>query len=298
MELHEPDLGSYLRFAAPDLTDEQRVKRLARLREAVERGDRKLADIRVAKDPAGQILAALRLVPAAGGGTLLLAGPFLVNDDDAAASLVPEAMRRAHVHGARTVRCRPEKEAVGPLYRAALVKHGFENLGERIEFRAPVADLPLDDGTPLSWRNLADIGRGRAADLLQEVASGDPHGREEGGDPGAALAEWLGAPRLTTGPDCVQVGFLEQRAVAFVCAQVSPHDGWSRIAYLGLAPDVRGRGLGAWVHRRGFRILREQGGRTYHGGTAASNPRMLRLFRKHGCTETMRLLEFEWRAPT
>lgn len=132
---------------------------------------------------------------------------------------------------------------------------------------------------------------------LLEVAAGDPHSRDEQEDPRDALADWLSAPGLTSGPACVQIGYLDDRAVAFVCAQVSPEDGWSRITYMGLVPDARGRGLGTWVHRRGFRMLREQGGKLYHGGTAAANTGMLRLFREHGCKEVVRMLEYEWHAP-
>ena len=82
--------------------------------------------------------------------------------------------------------------------------------------------------------------------------------------------------------------------MAFVCAQVAPSDGWSRITYMGLVESARGRGLGRWVHRRGFAMMRAQGGELYHGGTAAENAGMLRLFVDHGCDEVARLEEFEW----
>ena len=296
MELHDADLEAYVRLVAPDVSVERRAERLAQLRDSVGKGERRLADTRVAKSPAGDLRAVLRLA-SAGGETFTLAGPLVAdaNADAAAAELVAEAMQRAREQGARIIRSRPKKEA-GPLYCAALLEHGFDALGERIEFKTPVASLPLDDGTPLLWRDLAEVGEERAAAMLLAVAAGDPRGDEDE-DPRAALAEWLGAPRLTNGPGCVQVGFLDDRAVAFVCAQVSPEDGWSRISYMGLVPDVRGRGLGTWVHRRGFRILREQGGKLYHGGTTAANAVMLRLFRKHGCEEVARMLEFEWHAP-
>jgi GNAT superfamily N-acetyltransferase len=64
---------------------------------------------------------------------------------------------------------------------------------------------------------------------------------------------------------------------------------------MGVVPEARGRGLGTWVHRHGFRMLRDQGGKLYHGGTAAVNAPMLRLFRAHGCKEAARMVEFEWR---
>jgi len=298
VELHEADLEAYLRLAAQGASEERRAERLARLREAVEKGERRLADMRVARGPAGDLRAALRLA-SVGGNALMLAGPFLADADadGLAAELVAEAMVRGRELGARLIRSRPDEDKAGPLYRAALIEHGFVALGTRIEFKTPVAGLPLDEGTPLLWRDLDEVGEERAAQMLREVAVGDPHSDDENEDPRTALAEWLDAPGLTSGAGCVQVGFLEDRAVAFVCAQVSSKDGWSRVTYMGLVPDLRGRGLGTWVHRRGFCILREQGGKLYHGGTSAANAGMLRLFRKHGCEEVARMLEFEWHAP-
>lgn len=284
MELHAEDLAAYVRLVAPD-----KPEALDRLRAEVERGERRLADTRVVRSATGEIEAALR-VSADGRTTVVLAGPF--GEDEAAAGLVPETLARARELGARLVRIRPRVERLGPLFCDALLAHGFKELGQRIEFKTPLAELPLDDGTPLEWREAA---RDLAARMLARVAEGDPRGDEENDDPVEAIAEFLAAPALTRGPGCLQVGYLDGKPVAFVCAQVQPSDGWSRITYMGVVPEARGRGLGTWVHRRGFRMLRDQGGKLYHGGTAAANAPMLRLFRAHGCKEADRMFEFEWR---
>jgi GNAT superfamily N-acetyltransferase len=285
VELRAQDLAAYVRLVAPD-----KPEALDRLRAEVERGERRLADTRVVRSATGEIEAALRL-SAAGRTTVVLAGPF--GEDGAAAGLVPEALARARELGARLVRIRPRVPQLGPLFCDALLAHGFKELGQRIEFKTPLAELPLDDGTPLEWR---EAGRDLAARMLARVAEGDPRGDDENDDPVVAITEFLAAPALTRGPGCLQVGFLDGKPVAFVCAQVQPSDGWARITYMGVVPEARGRGLGTWVHRRGFRMLRDQGGKLYHGGTAAANAPMLRLFRAHGCRESDRMLEFEWRA--
>lgn len=285
-ELRVEDFAAYVRLASPD-----RPEALDRLRIAVERGERDLANTRVARDGSSGLRAALHLAPGGPGMATLLG----FGEDDAEAGLVPEALARALELGAQLVRIRPPTERLGPRFRAALLEHGFRELGERVEFKAPVEELPVDDGTPLEWRTLAEVGHEAAAAMLARVAEGDPRGDDENDDPRAAVAEVLGAPSLTHGPDCVQVGCIDGEPVAFVCAQVNLSDGWARIAYMGVVPEARGRGLGAWVHRRGFRILREQGGRLYQGGTATANAPMLRLFRAHGCRETDRMFEFEWR---
>ncbi len=292
------DLEAYVRLTAPDATDEALSTQLATLRASIDRGDADLAEFCVSKTPTGDLRAALRLVPI-GGSTFVLAGPFMeaADADGAAAGLVTEAMQRAHALKARLIRSRPRSEALGPHYRAALRAQGFDDLGERVEFKTPVSELPLDDGTPLRWRDLTSVGEELAAAVLQTSAVGDPHSEDAQGDAHAALTEWLSAPGLTTAPTCVQVGYLDDSPVAFVCAQVSPKDGWSRITYMGVLPQERGRGLGTWVHRRGFRMLQEQGGALYHGGTSAANEGMLHLFHKHGCKEVERMLELEWHAP-
>jgi len=295
VQLREADLEAYLRLLAPDATEERRARQLERIRAAVATGDRDLGDTRVAKSPAGELRAVLRLM-LIGGETFMLSRPVMADADADAqiVDLLAEAMQRAQAQGARIVRARPRVGEAGPLYLGALSDHGFAQLGERSEFKTAVSELPLDDGSPLQWRDLTEVGEELAAATLLAAAAGDPHGRDEQQDPRAALAEWLGAPELTTGPDCIQVGFLDDRAVAFVCAQVAPKDGWARISYMGIVPAARGRGLGTWVHRRGFRMLRDQGGTLYHGGTSAKNAGMLALFRKHGCKEVLRMLEFEW----
>ena len=194
------------------------------------------------------------------------------NDPD---YIIPEGESHRQ-HYTRNIALIDELQSGQPGARVALVAHG----GVLDSLFRYVANLPLDDGTPLRWRDLAEVGEARAAAMLKEVAVGDPHSSDENEDPRAALAEWLGAPKLTNGPGCLQVGFLEDRAVAFVCAQVSPEDGWSRITYLGIVPE-----------------LREQGGKLYHGGTGTANAGMMRLFHKHGCEEVARMFDYEWRAP-
>jgi GNAT superfamily N-acetyltransferase len=284
VELREKDLASYVALVAPDRPDA-----LDELRERVASGERRLADLRVSPD----LAAALR-VAAFGPRSAEVLGPF--GEDGAAAGLVPEAIERARSLGAEAISARPHPDRIGPRYRAALLAAGFRDLGERVEFEASVEDLPDDTGTPLVWRDLDAVGLDAAVAVLGEIAVGDPHGAAERENPRRELLEWLADPVLTDGPECVQVGFEDDRPVAFVCAQVWPERGWSRITHMGVVPDARGRGLGRWAHRHGFRMIREQGGTRYQGGTSTDNAAMLRLFEIHGCAECERMLEFEWRA--
>jgi ribosomal protein S18 acetylase RimI-like enzyme len=141
---------------------------------------------------------------------------------------------------------------------------------------------------------MTETGFDLAADTLLRSSEGDPNSSPDE-DPREAIREFLATPGLTDSPDCVQIGFLGDRPVAFLCAQVEAATGWSRIAYIGVAPEARGQGLGREVHLHGMAMLRHLGGTLYHGGTAADNAPMLALFRSNGCIESSRMQDWEWR---
>ena len=125
------------------------------------------------------------------------------------------------------------------------------------------------------------------------MSTGDP---DWDGDPAEELRGWLADPVLVTGPEVLQVGSLDGRPAALVCVQTNPRSGWGRITYLGVVPELRGRGLGAWVHRHGFAMLRTQGATRYEGGTATANAVMNRLFEAHGCERFRVEVGWRWRA--
>jgi GNAT superfamily N-acetyltransferase len=194
------------------------------------------------------------------------------------------------------VSTRPPVERVTPAYRAQLLALAFHDLGERVEFKTPVAELPTEGDSPLAWQTLDEFGLELAARTLSRASIGDPHGLAPDEDPRAVIEGYAQELDLASGPRAVAVGFLEGRPAAFVCAQVHGQTGWSRIAYMGLDPEFRGRHLGAWIHRHGFTMIREQHGTLYHGGTSALNRPMLALFQGAGCKLHARLSEWEWRA--
>jgi len=206
---------------------------------------------------------------------------------------VAEAVALARAMGGRKICTRPNAAALSAAYRRALEGAGFVHRGDRVEFKTPIAGLPGDEGSPLAWKTLTEVGEEVAAAALGLAASGDPHGLTPDEVPLEIIRGYLTDPELTSAPECVQVGYLDGAVAAFVCAQIAPSDGWSRITYMGVVPGLRGQGLGRWVHRRGFSMMKAQGGQEYHGGTAAENPAMLHLFRAHGCAEKWRMSEWE-----
>ncbi len=269
------------------------MQRVQQMRERIASGATDLADFFVARREES-IVAAVRLA-GLGGGLYKLVGP--VGDEAAAAELVGPAIVRACARNAIGMSARTRVDPSLAPYQQALIASGFTALGERLEFKTDVATLPNDEGTPIQWKTMGEVGRAEAARMYAAACAGDPHGLTPDDDPAAMLESYLADPELTHGDDCVAIGYLDDAPVAFVCAQVAPSDGWSRLTYMGIVQGARGKGLGTWVHRRGFTMMAAQGGKTYHGGTAAENAGMVKLFQRHGCEEIARLSEYEWRAP-
>lgn len=178
---------------------------------------------------------------------------------------------------------------------AELPAFGFERGIDRTEFRVNLDTLPSDIGTPFTWQPLSPIGAWsmrQAADLLKVVSDGDPDANPNE-DPLKELESDLDGSFLSGGPECVNIGLVDGEPVAVVIAQINPKTKWSRITYMGLSPSHRGTGLGAWVHRHGFEMLRLQGGVLYHGGTTSDNIPMLKLFEANGCPLYRRMQQWK-----
>ncbi|MBI4371705.1 MAG: GNAT family N-acetyltransferase [Elusimicrobia bacterium] len=250
------------------------------------------------RDPRGRVVGELSFFPAQKGVYYAVAprsqrADDLLDLEDFRGVLMAVAARCARL-GARSVRVRLVFGPQGRELAGILTALGWGKLLERVEFSALLADLPDERGGPLTWTPISPTGPvdlSQAAILLGQAAQGDPDWLAED-DPCQVLEAWLAERELYAAPDAVQIGLLEGRPAAVVVAQANPKTGWSRITYMGVLPGFRGRGLGAWIQRRGFSMLRAQGGREYHGGTASTNAPMLRLFGAHGCRERRRMEEW------
>jgi len=109
---------------------------------------------------------------------------------------------------------------------------------------------------------------------------------------GTFISDWIHHEELSHGPECIHVGFVDDMPVSLCVAQVEKSTGWSRIAYMGLIPTHRGKGLGKWVHRHGFTMMKQKGGSEYVGGTSTDNLPMIQLFNSHGCKSVWQLEEW------
>jgi len=191
------------------------------------------------------------------------------------------------------VRVINEPELVGLIKELSGL--GFSKNNDRIEYRSEISSLPNEYGSPITWEAMSLAGpwtEKNIVNLLKEVGRGDPDFDVENEDIEAVFKGYLNDKALTNNADCVHVGLCDGKAAALVIAQINPKTGWSRITYMGILPTFRGKGLGKWVHRHGFEMMKAQGGTLYHGGTLVQNKAMINLFLSSGCKEYRSMQEW------
>jgi len=212
------------------------------------------------------------------------------------AKLIDQALHAASEKNAESVIFRIVEKTDATELIQQLPTLGFKFKEGRVEYRAFLSDLPDDSGSPIIWKTAQDLSwsEKQVADFLRDVAEGAPD-FEPGEDPLTHIQDWLKDPVLSAGPHCVVIGFVEGKASALVVAQVNPRTLWSRISYMGLLPKMRGKGFGKWLYRKGFSMLKQQGGDLYHGGTNSQNEAMIHLFKTHGCRTYHRMQEWVWK---
>jgi hypothetical protein len=199
-------------------------------------------------------------------------------------SLIYQAKRAAIDFGAEAIVTRICLEYEAELFKKLFSQIGLTKVAGRIEYQCDVSKLPDDIGTPILWKSAQDLGwtKIELAEFTKKIVTDaldiDPNEKPED-----FIQDWLHHDEFTYGLSCIGVGFLNNNPGALVVAQINKETGWSTLSYMGLVPELRGKGLGKWVHRHGFEMMKAQGGKLYHGGTHAENQPMRKLFESHGC---------------
>jgi len=297
MHLQSSDLPAYAaHLAARD--DSDTADMLERLRCAIAEGRLHLDDIFVTFDPSGERISASVRVCVLGKDFVVLTewrGDEGAGTYEALSKLLSGATARAAEIEAPKMGTRVSLDGMTDAYRRALQDAGFVFQGRRVEYRTPISELPDDRTSQLTWTTMADVGEKAVLDLIREASTDSPDGMDvEAGV--SAIEDVLGGSYNTLDPRAVEVGCLDSRAVAVLLTRVDVESGWAGIQFLGIVPEVRGRGLGTDVHLHGIATMRDLGGTVYYDGTGETNAPMLRLFDKHGCIEHSRMEEWEWRA--
>lgn len=199
-------------------------------------------------------------------------------------NLLKDAKKAAIDFGAISLQCRIRLDYEPDLFRNLFKNLGFNKKSRRIEYQQLVDKLPNENGTPFIWKTALELNWNpqQIAKFTEQVRQDalDVEPNENAED---FIQDCLHNDELTSGPECVAVGFLQNQPCALTIVQINKESGWSRISYMGLIPSHRGKALGKWVHRHGFVMMKMQGGKLYHGGTLSNNLAMRKLFEVHNC---------------
>lgn len=296
MKIARSDIADYVGFLHPKASPLDIRPEVARLEVNFDDISGENETVFIQRGADGKICGRLCLVRLQ-DGVFGLANPFIVADRDhekVFAALLSETLDECRRRGARRVHYRLNENIRTMGEADILLKNGFSFIEKRLEFKSELKDLPDGAGGPFSWEKPRDLSVGevmRLARLLYQCSQGDPSATAND-DHGQQIHQWLHESGLTAGPECFDIARLDGRDAGLIVAQVNPQNGWSRISYMGLLPEFRGKGFGLWLHRRGFDMLRAQGGQVYHGGTSATNRAMIALFRANKCRDYRTLQEW------
>lgn len=267
---------------------------LERVESQIRDGALDLADVFVTLAPTGDLITGILRIVRIGKDAAYLTqwrGREGGGTRRAIADLLLEARARADELAVRDVSTRVVDSRMTGDYRDALHDAGFALTNRRVEYKTPLAQMAREGASDIEWRTMAEVGEGAVLDVLREASVGTPDGVDTRTG-STAIENLLDGPYAGMDPRAVQVGYWGEQPVAILFCLVDTGTGWSTIAFMGLVPSHRGRGLGTQVHLHGIETLRALGGVTYHDGTSESNGTMQRLFAKQGCIESDRMGEW------
>lgn len=199
-------------------------------------------------------------------------------------SLFTQAKAAAVEFGAISIGARLAIDYEPEMFRSILTENGLSKISDRVEYQCDVSQLPDDAESPVRWKTAKELNWDTmtiaqfTANVIQNAWDIDPDEKLED-----FIQDWIHHEELSSGPDCIAIGYINKNPCSLVVAQVSKSTGWSRLSYMGIVPEFRGKGFGKWVHRHGFKMMKDQGGKVYHGGTNGKNVAMRRLFESHDC---------------
>ncbi len=69
-----------------------------------------------------------------------------------------QAKHAAEEFGAETLSCRVRTDYEPQIFRNILSDFGLKRIAGRIEYQTEISLLPIDDGSPLKWKTVKDLG--------------------------------------------------------------------------------------------------------------------------------------------
>jgi ribosomal protein S18 acetylase RimI-like enzyme len=168
-----------------------------------------------------------------------------------------------------------------------LVESGYERLRDGLRWR--YSGSSLQEATPacrLVFRALQDVGEDTFVDALASTYQGTrdswiTRSIEERGTLGAARADFLDYQGMDHLPEWWELAYADDGALAGVI-MTARNPSSAVIAYVGVIPEQRGRGLAQQLVRRGTERLLESGADEIRGDCDLDNVGMVKAFERAG----------------
>ncbi len=178
-----------------------------------------------------------------------------------------------------------------------LVESGYEPLRDGLRWRYSGSySREASQARPLVFRALQDVGEDAFVDALASTYQGTrdswiTQSIEERGTLGAARADFLDYQGMDHLPEWWELAYTDDGALAgLIMAARNPSS--AVIAYVGVVPERRGRGLAQQLVRRGTERLLESGADEIRGDCDLDNVAMVKAFERAGYEQFARRRSF------
>ena len=229
------------------------------------------------------------------------------SDEDLAAgqALMAQVHELARGLGARDLTHHVDSPPGAPQYQEneearirLLEKSGFKLLRDGLRWRYSGSSAQgTSPAPPLVFRALPDVGEDAFVDALASTYQGTrdswiTRSIEEHGTRGAARADFLDYQGMEHLPEWWELAFTDDGALAgVIMAARNPSS--AVIAYVGVVPEQRGRGLARELTRRGTEQLLESGADEIRGDCDLDNVGMVKAFQRAGYKQFARRRSYQ-----
>jgi len=187
-----------------------------------------------------------------------------------------------------------------PEARIALLEAtGYELVRDGLRWLLADPPAVAEDG-PLSFRTLSEVGEGAFVDAIAATFAGTPDAEltldvERHGAGEAARRYLEDHKALEHRPEWFELGYAGDDLAGVIMGARNPTS--AVIAYVGVVPEQRGRGLAAALVRRGTWRLAAAGATEVRGDCDRDNVPMARAFERAGYTRFARRRAFRHGGP-
>jgi GNAT superfamily N-acetyltransferase len=168
-----------------------------------------------------------------------------------------------------------------------LAERGFAEVREVVRYQRDLGRYRTAARSPFAYRSFGELGRIAATDLLDAIlraGPAEPHGLDAVDLMDELLFAAAGGGSREPDTSLWRIPHLDGAPAGISFAQAArPRADTGSMAYVGLLPEHRGKGLGRRLHAHALASLRAAGMRSYEDATAAGNHAMRRVFEQNGC---------------